>query len=260
MTIPVIWFQQRGKQIPCGYGWLLSQDNENAYVMTTSQVLRHIKHHEINTPRAGQTVIIEFRVRNGIVPTYHSIPVPVESDFVAVSSNENSVLDYAILTWKSNVVLGKPFKISKGYHSPGDVVYTPDPEKCFGSKCPGIMAKYPEDLISWLKVRTSSNPRNIAKGIPVLSCNRSIVWDEVEEQKEALIHHYPNKLLEYPFGLPLIDEQDEIVGLCSFSVCLNVGTGKRPFTCFSVSMDKIVKDVNSKKPDLARRLFPSLFL
>ena len=242
-----------------GYGWVLLQDDEDAYIMTTSQVIRHIKNHQRKCDRSHpeQIPTIKLFGKNYMVESFQ-IEVTTDGEFVAVMSDEESVLDYAVLRLKTTQSLFKPV-LQRSEHSPafGDKVYIPDP-KTFRSTYAGAVINYPEHLVDWLKTKASSDRRKFVKGIPTLSCKRDIDWDKVEEQSVALIYHRPSAMMfhETSFGLPLIDEDDKVVGMLSVCVRLmDSEAGEEPFVCFNICLDKIIQDITRKNPVLARKLF-----
>ena len=243
-----------------GYGWVLLQDDEDAYIMTTSQVIRHIKDHQRKCDRLHpeQIPTIKLFGKNYMVESFQ-IEVSTDGEFVAVKSDEESVLDYAVLRLKTTRLFKPVLQRSKRSPTFGDKVYIPDPKKSFGSTYAGDIINYPEHLVGWLKIKASSDRRNFGKGIPVLSYNRDIDWDKVEEQSVAFIHHRPSAMMlrETSFGLPLIDGDDKVVGMHSFCVRLvDSEASEEPFVCFNICLDKIIQDITRKNPVLARKLFP----
>lgn len=253
LSIAMIWFQQGKKRIRSGCGWLLSKSDEDAYLMTSSQILSLIQQSQRDKPQEESTVIIEL-------PWGGSFTIAVQHDTVVVSSIDNSVLDYAVLKWKRNLFLTTPVEVSKQGCALGNRVYTLDASTSFKTKHSCLVAKYPEDLVNWLKIRSSSDCHSSTNGVPIPNPDRNVDWSKLEEQKESVIHHpnsYVSNHVQCPFGLPLLNLKDEVVGMISFRVYFDVGRGKTLFTSFSVRMDKIIEDIMRKKPELARKLFPS---
>ena len=240
-----------------GYGWVLLQDDEDAYIMTTSQVIRHIKDQQRKCDRSHpeQIPTIKLFGKNYMVGGFQ---IEVVTDTIAVTSDEESVLDYAVLRVKTTRLFKPVLQRSKRSPVFGDKVYIPDPKKSFGSTYAGDVINYPEHLVEWLKFKASSDRRKFVKGIPTLSCKRDIDWDKVEEQSVGLIYHRPSAMMfhETSFGLPLIDEDDKVVGM--HSVCVRLmdsEASEEPFVCLNICLDKIIQDIKRKNPVLARKLF-----
>jgi hypothetical protein len=230
---------RRGSEL-FGCGWLVFKDNETVYIMTSNSVLRLIKSDQVDNALEIQVSYVKYEA------AIYDATV-TNDDFVAVRSNEDSALDYAVLKLKtSRIVQELPLQVSKASPEPDEIVLVPQAYPLFGT-----VQRYPEDLVDWLKSSGSSSSSNI----PTPSCEPSINFDDAKDLKQIIIAICP--VLSQP-GLPIFKDRDrQVAGMCSSNVFINRDKKKEPFISFGVSMPRIIDDIRHKKPSEAKKWFPN---
>jgi hypothetical protein len=248
-----------------GYGWLVFKDNETIYVMTTNNVLRGINYDQIDNA-------LEVRVSRD--ESKYDATV-TKNDFVVVTSDDDSALDYAVLKLKtSRIVQELPLNVSKTSPEPGGMVFAPRDEGDVITKAWRCQVQpYPEDLVDWLKssgsssfvpgtsfweVKISKDIRSSSSlKIPAPSCEPGINFDGAEDLKQILIpipHLFFSNL-----GMPVFNDGGQVVGMRSSGVFVSPIRMDTRFISFAVSMPRIIDDIRRKKPSEAKKWFPSYF-
>ena len=237
-----------------GQGWIFFQDNENTYVMTTKNVINGI---ESKSKESEPMIRIEFQS----LSSYEAIVTKLR-DSVVVSSDEGSLLNYAVIKYSSississNGSSRRPFTIGKLCSPPAG---TKIKFHCgiFGLLL-GCILPYPSNLIEFLKKTTRFHAG--------FSQKSSIIFDhtyfgEVERNKDiCLFITNVNVQVNVILGCPMSDFDLNVLGMFSSQIYIIPPANTRStvaYMCsFAVPIDKIVKDIYRKIPELAKKIFP----
>ena len=209
--------------------------------MTSNSVFRRI---ECDKEEHALKILVSYGEDK---PRYCQTMV-AKNDFVVVSSNEDSALDYAVFKLNaSHFVDELPLKVSSECIEPGN--WLTDPSEDGNGNC--LVLLYPEDLVDWLKSSRSGSCSNI----PTPSCEPNINFNDAEDLKGILVP-LVSVSLSLKLGLPLFNEKRQVVAMSSCEVFINVGKEMKYFINFGVSMRKIIDDIYCKKPNEAKKWFP----
>ncbi len=208
--------------------------------MTSNSVFRRIECDK-------EEHVLKILVSYGEDKPRHCQTMVTKNDFVVVSSNEDSALDYAVLKLNaSHFVEELPLQVSSECIEPGnDLTISSENEDV--SRI--LVKPYPEDLVDWLKSSRSGSCSNF----PTPSCEPNINFNDAEDLKGILVPFVGLILLP---GLPLRNRKRQVVAMCSRDVVMDVGKQKVYFISFGVSMRKIIDDIYCKKPSEAKKWFP----
>ena len=189
---------------------------------------------------------LKILVSHGEAKPRYCQTMVTKNDFV-VSSNEDSALDYAVLKLNaSHFVDELPLQVSNESLEHGNwVTATSEDDDVVSSP----VLPYPEDLVDWLKSSRSGSCSNI----PTPSCEPHINFNDAEDLKGILV---PFDSYSFMPGLPLRNQERQVVAMCSRKVFINRGKEKEYFISFGVSMRKIIDDIYCKKPSEAKKWFP----
>ncbi len=189
---------------------------------------------------------LKILVSHGEAKPRYCQTMVTKNDFV-VSSNEDSALDYAVLKLNaSHFVDELPLQVSNQSVELVNWV-TESSEDADGIGSPVL--PYPEDLGDWFKSSRSGSCSNI----PTPSCEPHINFNDAADLKGILVPFisYSSKP-----GVPLLNQNRQVVGMCSRDVIINIGKEELYFISFGVSMRKIIDDIYCKKPSEAKKWFP----
>ena len=230
-----------------GRGWIFHQDNENVYLMTTKCATNPIQ------CKFGESV-----------PTVHiesTRSCKVDSKLggsVVVSSDEGSLLNYAVIKCRSTSIaskfpLRKPLAIGKPCLTAGSPIELNEDRGMLLRVLP-----YPNYLVDLLKEKTGRfnvfsryNARHAD-----MRCDHGF-WDEVERNKDIFLFNDIKSFDERNSqGFPLCNSDVEVVGMFNSTVYINGPLRRHCMIGIAVRIDKIIKDIYRKTPDLAKNIFP----
>ena len=240
LTVVRIWHERSKLRGLLNCGLLVFKDNESVYVMTCNSVVRHIECDK-------EDHALKILVSHGGDEPRHCEAIVTKNDFVVVSSDEDSALDYAVLKLNaSHFVDELPLQVSSECLEPKNRVIISLEGEYAKER---IVQPYPEDLVDWLKSSRSGSCSNI----PTPSCEPHINFNDAEDLKGILV---PFDSYSFMPGLPLRNQERQVVAMCSRKVFINRGKEKEYFISFGVSMRKIIDDIYCKKPSEAKKWFP----
>ena len=248
---------------PDGCGWRFFQDDKNAYVMTTKRVINMI---QSRCDESEPIVRVKFRS--------HSFGdeniVTQLGGSVVVSSDEGSLLDYAVIKCGGIPSKGssrKRFTIGKPCPPPaGTSIVCGDGDPEFT----GSIIPYPSDLIEFLKKSNHFHATSEVSTGPLTRHDHAFL-DEVERNKDIfLFNNFGIFSLGNHCGYPLCYSNLEVVGMLGSNMSINATPDTRPthqrslthqpfgryMIGIAVRIDKIIKDIYRKFPELATNIFP----
>ena len=177
-------------------------------------------------------------------------------DSVVVSSDEGSLLNYAVMKYSSissNGSSRKHFTIGKLCSPPAGTSLKIHYGK-FGlvSSC---IIPYPRDIIDFLKKTTRFHAR-----FSQYSSIDHDYFDEVGRNKDIFLFNTDHTILDSLFGSPISDFDLNVLGMLNSSIHIispDEIRSRPTYMCnTAVRIDKIVKDIYRKIPELAKNIFP----
>ena len=237
-----IWVGQKGQLV--GNGWKCFQDNKNTYVMTTKNAINAI---ESKSKESEPIICMKF-----LFDSHDETVVTKLRDSVVVSSDEGSLLNYAVMKYSSissNGSSRRHFAIGKLCSPAGTSIKIHYDKFCMVSSC---IQPYPSDIIDFLKKTTRFHARFSKRSSTILD---PAYFDGVERNKDIFL--FNTGIPESFFGNPICDSDLNVLGMLSFAIHIISPDEISTYVCdTAVRIDKIVKDIYRKIPELANKIFP----
>ena len=187
---------------------------------------------------------------------YNEAIVTKLRDSVVVSSHEGSLLNYAVMKYSSTSSNGssrRHFTIGKLCSPPaGTSMKIHYREFGLVSTC---ILPYPRDIIDFLKKTTRFHAR-----FSQYSSIDHDYFDEVGRNKDIFLFNTDHTILDSLFGSPISDSDLNVLGMLNSSIHIispDEIRSRPTYMCnTAVRIDKIVKDIYRKIPELAKKIFP----
>ena len=236
-----------------GQGWKFFEDNENSYVMTTKNVINAIE-----SKSKESEPIIRMQYQSYSHEDDETIVTKLR-DSVVVSSDEGSLLNYAVIKYSStssNGSSGRHFTIAKLCSPPAG---TSIKFHCgiFGQFL-GCILPYPSDMIEFLKKITRFHAGFDQRSSITYD---HAYFDEIERNKDiCLFNTNVNVQVNVILGCPMSDLDLNVLGMFSSQIYIIPPANTRSTLAYmcsiAVPIDKIVKDIYRKVPEVAKKIFP----
>ena len=182
-------------------------------------------------------------------------------DSVVVNSDEGSLLNYAVIKYSgisNNGSSMRPLTIGKLCSPPAGTSI----KFHYGNRmCSGCILPYPSHMIEFLKKTTRFYATSVVSESSVMRLDHVNV-DEIERNKDIFLFNNCTSFgPDSYFGIPIFSSDlNVVIGMLSSATYINppANTKSRPrYMCSTaVRIDKTVKDIYRKIPELAKKLFP----
>ena len=219
-------------------------------MMTTKKVINAIE----SKSKESEPIIC----MKSLSDRYNEAIVTKLRDSVVVSSHEGSLLNYAVMKYSSTSSNGssrRHFTIGKLCSPPpGTSINMHYAEHLM---LPGCILPYPSDIIDFLKKTTRFHASFSERSSIILDHDS---FDEVERNKNIFLFHTAHTIFERRFGTPISDSDLNVLGMLNSSIHIispDEFSSMLTYVCSTtVRIDKIVKDIYRKIPELAKKIFP----